>query len=73
MDKLGGIPIRKSQVTTVPLEDFAIKLKTIVRDEGMGDPKPSDNIFPKKSLGIHVLDICQWFNFNPLEVICANQ
>ena len=40
----------------------------------MGDPKPSDNIFPNKSLGIHIRDICQWFNFNPLsEVICADQ
>ena len=40
----------------------------------MRDPKPSGNIFPNKSLGIHVLDICQWFSFNPLgEVIRANQ
>ena len=40
----------------------------------MRDPKPSDNIFTNKSLGIYVPDICQWFNFNPLaEVIHANQ
>ena len=40
----------------------------------MGDPKLSDNIFPNQSLGIHVPDICQWFNFNPLgEVIHADQ
>ena len=32
------------------------------------------NIFPNKSLGIHVLDVSQWFSFNPLgEVICADQ
>ena len=65
-----GIPIRNAQVTIVPLEGFVIKLKTIVRDKGMRDPKPSDNIFPNKSLGIHIPDICQWFSFNPLgEVI----
>ena len=29
----GGISIHNSQVTTVPFESFAIKLKTIVRDE----------------------------------------
>ena len=69
----GGIPICNSQVIIVPPEGFAIKLKTIVRDEGMRDPKPSDNIFPNKSLGIYVLDNCQWFSFNPLgEVICVN-
>ena len=69
-----GIPIHNSQVTTIPPKGFAIKLKTIIRDEGVRDPKPSDNIFPNKSLGIHVPDICQWFNFNPLsEVICADQ
>ena len=70
----GGIPIRNALVTTVPLEGFTIKLKTIVRDEGMKDLKPGDNIFPNKSLGIHIPDICQWFSFNPLgEVICANR
>ena len=53
---------------------FVLKLKPIVRDEGMRDPKPSDNIFPDKSLGFHIPDIRQWFSFNPLgEVIRANQ
>ena len=32
------------------LKNFAIKLKTIVRNNSMRDPKPSDNIFPNKSL-----------------------
>ena len=54
----GGITILNAQVTTVPLKGFVIKLKTIVRDEGMKDPKPSDNVFSNKSLGIHVPDIC---------------
>ena len=31
----------------------------------MRDSKSSDNIFPKEFLGVHILDICQWFNFNP--------
>ena len=40
----------------------------------MRDPKSSDNILPKKSLGIHIPNIGQWFNFNLFgEVICANQ
>ena len=74
MNNRGGMHIRNSQVTTVPSEGFTIKLKTIIQDEGMGDPKPSDNIFPNKSLGIHVLDICQWFSFNPLgKVIYVDQ
>ena len=69
-----GIPILNVQVTTVPPKGFAIKLKTIVRDEGMRDPKSSDNIFSHKSLGIHIPDVYQWFSFNPLgEVIHANQ
>ena len=69
----GGIPIYSARVTTVPREGLVVKLTAIVQDEGMRDPKPSDNIFLNKSLGIHVPDICQWFSFNPLdEVICAN-
>ena len=66
-------PISNSQVTTIPPKGFAIKLEFVVRDECMRDPKPSDNVFPNKSFGIHILDICQWFNFNPLgKVIRAN-
>ena len=70
----GGIPIRSAKITTIPLEGLAVKLKAIVRDEGMRDPKSGDNIFLNKSLGIHVPDICQWFSFNPLDkVICGDQ
>ena len=69
----GGIPIHNVQVTTIPPEGFTIKLKTVVQDEGMRNPKLGDNIFPNKLFGIHVPDICQWFCFNPLsEVICAD-
>ena len=70
----GGIFIRYAQVIAIPPEGLAIELKTVVRDEGTRDSKPSDNIFPNKSLSIHILGICQWFSFNPFgEVIHANQ
>ena len=53
-----GIPIHNSQVITIPSKGFAIKLKSIVQDECIRDPKLSDNVFANKSLGIHVFDIC---------------
>ena len=69
-----GISVFYSQIATVSPEDFTIKLKSIVRDEGMGDSKSCDNIFPNKSFGIHVFDICQWFSFNPFgEIVYADQ
>ena len=70
----GRISIYYAQVTAIPPKGLAIELKTIVQDEGTRDSKPSDNIFPNKSLGIHIPDICQWFTFNPLgEVIRVDQ
>ena len=70
----GGISIRYAQVTTIPLEGLAIELKTVVRDEGTRDSKPSDNILLNKLFGIHIPNIFQLFHFNPLgEVIRANQ
>ena len=70
----GGVYIWYVQVAAIPPKGLAIKLKTVIRDEGARDSKPSDNIFPNKSLGIHVSDFCQWFSFNPFgEVICADQ
>ena len=72
MDK--PILIHNSQVATVPPESFTIKLKAIIRDKGVKDPKLKDNVFPNKSLSIHIIDICQWFSFNPLDqVICVDQ
>ena len=53
---------------------FAIKLKPVVRDEGMRDPKSSDNVLPHKPFGIHVLNVRQWFSFNSLgKVVSADQ
>ena len=67
------MPILNFQVTTISPEGFAIKLESIVRDECMRDAKPSDNVLPNESLGIHVSDICQWFGFDPLgKVVCAD-
>ena len=54
----GGTFICYVQVTAIPPEGFAIKLKTIIRDKCMRDYKPSDNIFLDKFLGIHIPDIC---------------
>ena len=51
----GGISICYVQVISIPPEGFAIKLKTIIRDECTRDSKPSDNIFQEKSLGIYIL------------------
>ena len=62
----GGIPIRNAQVIIIPLEGFAIKLKTIVQDKGTRDLKLSDNVFPNKLLGVHIFDIRQGLSFNPL-------
>ena len=70
----GRISIHNSQVTTVSLERFAVKLKVIVRDKCTKDPKPCDNVFPNEFLGIHVPNIYQWLSFNLFsEVFRADQ
>ena len=53
----GGVPIPNAQITTVSLEGLTTKLKTIVRNKGVRDPKSSDNIFPHESLGVHIFNI----------------
>ena len=68
-----GISILYPQITIVLLESFPIKLKTIVRDESMGDPESSNDILPDKSLDIHISDSSQRFSFNPFgEIVCAD-
>ena len=68
------IPIRDTQFTRVPSESLAIKLKFVVWDEGMRNPKLSDNVLPHKPFGIYVPNVRQWLSFNPLgKVISANQ
>ena len=51
-----------------------MKLKTIVWDEGMRDPKLGNDVLPNKLFGIHIPYVSKEFNFNPFdEIICANQ
>ena len=70
----GRVSIRNSQITTVSSKRFAIKLKSIVRDEGMRDLEPDDNVFPEKIFGVHISDICQGLSFNPFdEIVHADQ
>ena len=69
-----GMPIRDTQFTTVFSEGFAIKLKSVVWDEGMRNLKLSDNVLPNKPFGIHVHNVRQWLSFNPLgKVISIDQ
>ena len=69
----GRIPIRNPQITAVSPKGFAIKLKSIVQDEGTRDPKPGDDVFLDKIFGVNVFDIRQGFSLNPFgEIVCAN-
>ena len=68
------VPICDTQFATVTLESFSIKLKSIIRDEDMWDLEPSNNIFPYKSLGIHISDVWQGLSFDPFgEIISSDQ
>ena len=53
----GRIFIRNSQLKAISPEGLTIKLKAIIRDEGVRDPEPGDNVFPEKLLGIHISDV----------------
>ena len=69
----GRIFVRNSQIIAVSLKRFVIKLKTIIRDEGMRDPEPGDNVFLDNLFGIHISDIRQKLNFNPFgEIVRAD-
>jgi len=60
----GGISICNFKITAASPKGFTIKLKAIIRDEGTRDPEPSDNVFPKKFLGIYIPYIRQGFSLN---------
>ena len=69
-----GVSIRNSQLAVVPSESFTIELETIVRDLGVMDSEPSDDVPPNKLLGIYVSNVCQWFGFDPFcEIISADE
>ena len=65
----GRIHIRNPQIIAVSAEEFSIKLKSIVRDEDMRDPKPSDNVFLDKIFGVNISDIRQGLSFNSFGAI----
>ena len=68
-----GIPVCNSQVTVVSPKGLAIKLKAVVLDEGVGDPKSSNNVLPDKLLGVHIPDIGQGLGFDPFgEIVHVN-
>ena len=70
----GRIPIRNPQITAVSPKGFAIKLKSIVRDEGTRDPELGDDVFLDNLFGVNVSDIRQGFSFYPFsEVISADE
>ena len=61
-------------IRTVLPEGFTIKLKAIIRDEGIRNPEPSNDILPDKFFDIYISDISQRFSFDPLgKIICADQ
>ena len=69
----GRISVRNSQFTTIQSKGFAVKLKAIVRDEGVRDPESGDNVFLDKFLSVHIFDVRQRFSFDPLgEIVCAD-
>ena len=68
-----GISILYPQIRIVLPEGFAIKLKAIIKDEGMGNPELSNDILPDKPLDIHISDISQRFSFDLFgEIVCAD-
>ena len=69
-----GIPICNSQVIVVSPEGLAIKLKAVIRDEGIRDPKSSNDVLLGKLLSIHIPDVGQGLGFDPFgEIVCADQ
>ena len=69
-----GISILYPHVRVVFPGDSVIKLKAIIRDEGMRNPESSNNTLPDKPFDIYILDISQRFSFDPLgEIIYADQ
>ena len=72
MEYLFVIP--RSQQYLLKPEGLAIKLKAVIRDEGMRDPKSSNNVLPDKLLGVHIPDIGQGLGFDPFgEIVRVNQ
>ena len=72
MEYLFVIP--RSQQYLLKSEGLAIKLKAVIRDEGMRDPKSSNNVLPDKFLSIHIPDVGQGLGFDLFgEIVCTDQ
>ena len=68
------ISVCNSQATIVSFEGLTNKLKVVIRDEGMRDPKSSNDVLLDKFLSIHILDVGQGLGFDPFcEIVYANQ
>ena len=68
-----GISVRNSQVIAVTPKGLTIKLKVIVRDEGMRNSESSNDVPPDEFLCIHVPDVGQGLGFDPFgEVVYAD-
>ena len=53
---------------------LTVKLKPIIRDKSVRNPKPRYNIFPHESLYILILNICQGFSLYPFgKIIGSNK
>ena len=52
-----GISILYTQIRTVFPESFAIKLKTIIRDECIGNLESSNNVLPDEPFDIYISDV----------------
>ena len=68
-----GISVCDPKVAAVFPEVLTIKLKTIVRDNGVRSSETRNDVFPNEFLGIHVPDVGQRFSLYPFgEIIGAD-
>ena len=61
-----GISVDDAKLVAVFPEVLTIKLKTVVRDEGVRSSEVRNNVFPNEFLGIHIPDVGQRFRLYPL-------
>ena len=68
------ILVPNSQLPTISLEGFTVKLKTIIRDQSVRNSKRGDNIPPDEPLSVHVPDISKGLSFHLLgKVVHADE
>ena len=64
-----GISVCDPKVATVLPKVFTIKLKTVVRDEGVRSSEARNDVFPNEFFSIHVPNIGQRFSLYPFDEI----